>query len=362
MVDELIRILIVDDTALYRQVIRHVLSEIPSVTVVGVAKNGVEALAKIEKLQPDLLTLDIQMPGMDGIEVLRRIRQKRMRPVVIMVSSHTSAGAQVTTDALLEGAFDFILKPAGHDSRDTHKRLLDAFNEKIAAFRDLVQRKKSRSGFIGQTPTGSIDQALAKPPAVKSSCRAVLLGTSTGGPSALKIVLPKLPTTVSVPVLVVQHMPAEFTQSLAKRLDEICPLKVIEATDGVALQAGIVVIAPGGQQLKLERTKQHFIARTTDDPPENGFRPSVDTLFRSAAQALDGNVLGVIMTGMGRDGAKGCREIKRQGGFVFAQHESDCVVYGMPKAAIEEGLADRILPLGKIGPAIVRHLKRSQQN
>jgi two-component system chemotaxis response regulator CheB len=361
LAEELIRILIVDDTALYRQVIRGVLSEMPGVAIVGMAKSGACALEKIEELNPDLLTLDVQMPGMDGIEVLRAIRQRRLRPKAIMVSSFTSEGAQVTTDALLEGAFDFILKPAGRDPEDNRRRLRDAFDEKIAAFRDTVERKKNRPLHAGREPAASIDQPVAKPQAAKSDCRAVLLGTSTGGPAALKIVLPKLPATVAAPVLVVQHMPAEFTRSLAKRLDEICPLQVIEATDGVAVRAGIVMVAPGGKQFKLERKGQHVITRLTNDPPENGCRPSVDTLFRSAAEAMDGNVLGVVMTGMGRDGARGCREIKRRGGCVFAQHENDCTVYGMPKATIEEGLADRVLPLGKIGPAIVRHLKRSRQ-
>ena len=361
MADELIRILIVDDTALYRQVIRNVLSEMPGVAIVGTAKDGVDALEKIEELNPDLLTLDVQMPGMDGIEVLRRIRRRRVRPGVIMVSSFTSEGAQVTTDALLEGAFDFILKPSGRDSGDNRRRLRDAFNEKIAAFRDTAQRKKNRSLHVEQEPAAAIDQVIAKSPTVKSGCRAVLLGTSTGGPAALKIVLPKLPATVSTPVLVVQHMPAEFTRSLAKRLDEMCPLKVIEATDGVTLRAGIVMVAPGGKQLKLERNEQHVIARLTNDPPENGCRPSVDYLFRSATEAFNGKVLGVIMTGMGRDGAQGCSEIKRRGGCVFAQHENGCAVYGMPKATIDEGLADRVLPLGRIGPAIVRYLKRSRQ-
>ncbi len=360
LADELTRILIVDDSALYRQAIRNVLGEMPGVTIVGAAKNGVDALEKIEELDPDLLTLDVQMPGMDGIEVLRKINQGRLRPKAIMVSSFTSAGAQVTTDALLEGAFDFILKPTGRDSGDTRRRLRDAFAEKIAAFRDTEQRRKNRCLRLRQEPATSFDRGIAGRPTVKSGCQAVLIGTSTGGPAALKAVLPKLPATVSAPVLVVQHMPAEFTQSLANRLDQMCPLKVIEASDGVVLCAGTVLVAPGGKQLKLQRNEQHVIARLTNDPPENGCRPSVDYLFRSAAETFDGNVLGVIMTGMGRDGTRGCSEVKRRGGYVFAQHEDGCVVYGMPKATIEEGLADRVLPLGKIAPAIVRHLKRSR--
>ncbi len=358
--DEPLRILIVDDSALYRQVIRNVLSEMPGVVIVGVAKNGVDALEKIAQYDPDLLTLDVQMPGMNGIEVLREIGQQRLRPKAIMVSNFTSQGAQVTTDALLEGAFDFILKPSGRDSRDTRQRLQEAFIEKIAGFRDAMRRRRYRGRSVRGESAASIDQAVAHSPTVQSACQAVLIGTSTGGPAALKAVLPKLPSSVSVPVLVVQHMPANFTLSLAKRLDEICPLSVVEASDRTALSAGTVMLAPGGKQFKLERQGQQVVARITDDPPENGCRPSVDHLFRSAAEVFHGNVLGVIMTGMGRDGTLGCREVKRLGGRVFAQHEDGCVVYGMPKATIEEGLADRVLPLGKIGPAIVRYLKRSR--
>jgi two-component system chemotaxis response regulator CheB len=360
--DEPTRILIVDDSALYRQAIRNVLSELPDVAVVGVAKDGLDALDKIAALDPDLLTLDVRMPGMDGIEVLRKINQMRLRPKAIMVSSFTSTGAQVTTDALLEGAFDFILKPTSRDSGDTRQRLRDAFAEKIAAFHDNVQRRKRRALHSACEPAASVDQPFAETPLGRTGCQAVLIGTSTGGPAALKAVLPKLPATVSAPVLVVQHMPAEFTRSLAKRLDEICPLRVVEAEDGMAVNAGTVLVAPGGKQLQLQRKESQVVVRLTDDPPENGCRPSVDYLFRSAAALFEGNVLGIIMTGMGKDGMQGCREVKRRGGCVFAQDEEGCAVYGMPKAAIEQGLADRVLPLGKIGPAIVRHLKRSRHD
>jgi two-component system chemotaxis response regulator CheB len=359
--DEKIRILIVDDSALYRQAIRNVLNEFPGVTVVGVAKDGVDALEKIAELDPDLMTLDVQMPGMTGIEVLRKIKGGRLRTKAIMVSSLTFEGAQVTTDALLEGAFDFILKPTSRDAGDNRRRLRSDFAEKLAAFRDALHRKNRCKHRVGQATAVLLDRPAAAPPTVTPGCQAVLIGTSTGGPAALKTVLSRLPANVPVPVLIVQHMPAEFTHSLAKRLDEISPLKVIEATDGIALAAGMVLLAPGGKHLKLQCHKSRKMVRLTSDPPENGCRPSVDFLFRSAAEAFEGNVLGVIMTGMGKDGTAGCRDVKLRGGCVFAQHEDDCAVYGMPKATIEAGLADRVLPLGKIGPAIVRHLKRSRQ-
>ena len=356
MTNDLIRILIVDDSALYRQAIRNVLSEVPDVEVVGVAKDGVDALHKIDELQPDLLTLDVQMPGMDGIEVLRKIATK-----AIMVSSFTSEGAQVTTDALLEGAFDFILKPSGRELGDTRARLASAFQEKIAAFRETSRSRRERAQKPRSASTESFGFGTSDVVAVDAGCQAVLVGTSTGGPAALKVVLPKLPDSLPTPVVVVQHMPAEFTRSLAKRLNELSPLNVIEAEDGCPLEAGTVVLAPGGRQLRLAKRNDIVVTCVTDDPPENGCRPSADYLFRSATAALSGNVLAVVMTGMGRDGMRGARDVKNHGGCVFAQHEDGCIVYGMPKATIDAGLADRVLPLGRIGPAIVRHVKRSRQ-
>jgi two-component system chemotaxis response regulator CheB len=198
-------------------------------------------------------------------------------------------------------------------------------------------------------------------PAPNAACQAVVMGASTGGPEALKTVLPKIPAEFPVPVFVVQHMPAQYTLSLAARLNSICELEVVEASDNTEATSGKIVIAPGGKQMKLERAGSGLLVRVTDDPPENGVRPSVDYLIRSASDVLSGNALAVIMTGMGRDGLDGCQQLKLAGGYVFAQHQDDCVVYGMPKAVIEQGLADRTLPLGKIAPAIVRHLKRSRR-
>ena len=356
------RILVVDDSALYRQSIHNVLREVADASIIGTAENGVEALAKIEELEPDLLTLDVQMPDMDGIQVLREIKRRRLRPKAIMVSSLTSKGAQVTTDALLEGAFDFILKPSSNDSVANRQQLRDALEQKISAFREASDRRKGRSRrSVARQHVDAVDVVEAAP-APDAACQAVMIGTSTGGPEALKIVLSKLHTDLPVPVLVVQHMPAQYTQSLAMRLNEICELDVAEASDKMEAVAGKVIIAPGGKQMKLERVGARLIVRVTSDPPENGVRPSVDYLIRSASDVLHGNALAVIMTGMGRDGLAGCKRLKQVGGYVFAQCQDDCVVYGMPKAVIEEDLADRALPLGKIAPAIVRHLKRSRRS
>jgi two-component system chemotaxis response regulator CheB len=359
MADAPTRLLIVDDSALYRQTIRNVLHDADDVDIVGVAKDGIDAIEKIESLDPDLLTLDVQMPDMDGIGVLREINRRKLRPKAIMVSSLTSEGAQVTTDALLEGAFDFILKPSGSDSDDNRALLRSELDEKICAFRQTAARFRRRSrGALAESAESATEPAPTTVETPPAACRAVVIGTSTGGPAATKEVLPELPATFPVPVLLVQHMPAQYTQSLARRLDEMCPLEVVEAKSGDAVRAGKVYIAPGGRQMKLARRDDRVVVRITDDPHENGCRPAVDYLLRSVASVYDGQALSVIMTGMGRDGVEGSRVLKEHGGSVIAQHEYGCLVYGMPKAVTEEGLADRVLPLGRIATGIQRHVRR----
>ncbi len=360
--DEPTRILVVDDSALYRQTISNVLHQQSDIRVVGKARNGVEALEKIADLDPDLLTLDVQMPDMDGITLLREINRRRLRAKAIMVSSFTSEGAQVTTEALLEGAFDFVLKPATGDATENRRVLGEALREKITAFRFSRGGRPGRAaGPARPVARVSPGEVAERAPRATSSCRVVVIGTSTGGPVALKTVLVKLPSTLSVPVLIVQHMPPKYTESLANRLNQLSELTVREAVDGTEVEKGTAVIAPGGQHVKLERRNARVYLRLTNDPPENGCRPAVDYLLRSAADVYHGDGLAVIMTGMGRDGTRGCAELKEKGGYVFAQHEDGCVVYGMPKSVIQAGLADRVLPLGKIAAAIVRHVKRSQR-
>jgi two-component system chemotaxis response regulator CheB len=355
-------ILVVDDSALYRQSIHNVLRDIADATSVGIAKNGVEAIEKIRLLDPDLLTLDVQMPDMNGIEVLREIKRHRLRPKAIMVSSLTAEGAQVTTDALMEGAFDFILKPSSNDSAANRETLRTSLEKRIAAFRDAADRRPRSGVRPGGAHPVAADEVVESAPTPGAACRAVIIGTSTGGPEALKAVLPKLPVELPVPVLVVQHMPAQYTSSLASRLNEICELEVVEAIDKTEAVAGRIILAAGGKQMKLEQSGSKLFVRLLDDPPENGVRPSVDYLLRSSTEVLGGNALAVILTGMGRDGLDGCKQLKQAGGVVFAQHQDDCVVYGMPKAVIENNLADRTLSLGKVAPAIVRHLNRSRRS
>ncbi len=353
----LVRILVVDDSALYRQLVRNVLRTIDGVEVVGVATSGSDALQKLEELEPDLLTLDVEMPELSGLDVLREMKKRRSRAKAVMLSSLTKNGAQITADSLLAGAFDFIHKPNSSDAESNRQILHGELSEKIEAFRESI-------GVSLPRRTAKVAAEIAIPAISSSStCQAyeaVVIGTSTGGPVALREVLPKLPRDLGVPVLVVQHMPKYYTQSLAERVNDMCELTVLEAQDGMRVEPNKVYIAPGGSHLKLSGTTFKPILQTTDEPPEHNCRPSVDYLFRSAANFYNGRVLGVVLTGMGRDGTEGCREIKRLGGFVIAQHPDGCVVYGMPKVVVEQQLVDRVVPLDKIAAWIVRELSRSR--
>jgi two-component system chemotaxis response regulator CheB len=344
-----LRILVVDDSALYRQLVKNVLRDCADVEVVGVAKGGEEALQLVDKLAPDLLTLDVRMPGMDGIEVLRELRRRRCPAKALMLSSLTASGAQVTTDALLEGAFDFILKPSSSDATANRQALHLALVEKIAALRcrggpRATVEPPCSGAAEGIQPTDRFE--------------AVLIGTSTGGPVALRTVLPALPEDFPLPVLVVQHMPAQYTHSLAQRLNETSALEVVEGCDGMTLEPGWAYIAPGGRHMKVKARAGRTILQITDEPPENCCRPSVDLLFRSAAAVFGGKVLAIIMTGMGRDGVEGCRQLKQQGALILAEHPDTCVVYGMPKAVVEERLADDVVPLDRMATQVLRCVKR----
>ncbi|MGQ0635664.1 MAG: protein-glutamate methylesterase/protein-glutamine glutaminase [Planctomycetaceae bacterium] len=354
--DNLIRILVVDDSALYRQLIRNVLRDIPGVEVVGAAANGTEALEQLDRLSPDLFTLDVRMPGVDGIEVLRELKRRRCPTKAIMVSSLTASGAQVTTDALLEGAFDFILKPGGPDAEANRIALHAALVEKLEAFRarggGLVSWRRPAAAIKPAPATGPDN--LTRDVSAGAGCEAVVIGTSTGGPSALRQVLPNLPGDFPVPILVVQHMPPQYTHSLAQRLNEASEIEVVEACEGMTVEPGWAYIAPGGKHMKVVPRGARRVIQITDDPPERSCRPSADYLFRSAAEVFDGKVLAVVMTGMGRDGSEGCRELKRRGAFVIAQHPEGCDVYGMPKAVVEEQLADRQVPLEGIADFLIR--------
>lgn len=356
------RILVVDDSALYRTLVRNVLRDIPGIEVVGVAIDGKDALAKLDQFQPDLLTLDVQMPESNGLEVLRAMKARKSRARAIMLSSLTSQGAQTTTDALLAGAFDFIHKPSSTDAkanRDAlHRQLTEKLSILMASQAPLPPTAAPTRSSVNATVA---PPSIARPPENATKAEridAVVIGTSTGGPVALREVIPKLPGDLGVPVFVVQHMPPGYTHSLAQRICEASQLQVIEGAMGQEARPNTVYIAPGGKHLRVVRTGERVRIETNEDPPEHNCRPAVDVLFRSAATVYEGHVLAVVLTGMGRDGAEGCRAIKRQGGTVFAQHPDGCVVYGMPKAVVDEQLADRVIPLDRIASWIVREVQK----
>ena len=346
--DERLRIIVVDDSALYRQMISNVLRDIESVEVIAVAKNGPEALDKMAELKPDVITLDYEMPGLNGIQVLKRMKRRGVQAKAIMVSSYTAEGAKVTTDALLEGAFDFIRKPTASAPDLTRSELQVALLEKLASIRESI------------TDTAALPEGHSANKQGTKRCDAVVIGASTGGPRALRQVLSRIPGTLSLPLIVVQHMPMNFTGALARRLNEACELEVIETSDATRIRPGAVYIAAGGKHTKLVRRNQVVSTRLTDDPRENSCRPAVDYTLRSVADVYDGHVCSIILTGMGRDGLRSCQLVRDRGGTVIAQHPSDCVVYGMPKAIITANLADQVLRLSEIPDAIVRLANRTE--
>ncbi|MBN1491253.1 MAG: chemotaxis response regulator protein-glutamate methylesterase, partial [Phycisphaerae bacterium] len=331
-----LRVLVVDDTVMYRKVISELLDELPGIEVVGAAANGKIALQKIELLHPDLLTLDLAMPEMDGLEVLRRLQDTNTSVGAIMLSAFTTEGADATVAALRLGAFDFVVKPTGRTIDESAQMLRAELRTKIETFaraqsihRILADAVPSKPPLPPRTDVAERMQRLAMAPHAKPTV--VALGISTGGPQALTTMLPMLPADLAAGMLIVQHMPPMFTKSLAESLDEKCALHVCEAHDGQAVELGHVLIAPGGKQMRVERADDRVVARITDDPPENSCKPSVDYLFRSVANVYGASALGIIMTGMGSDGTLGCRLLKRRGATIVTQDEATCVVYGMPK-------------------------------
>ncbi|TWU58740.1 Chemotaxis response regulator protein-glutamate methylesterase [Rubripirellula tenax] len=347
-----IRVLVVDDSTVFRKIVRDSLASIPSVEIVGHAENGAVALAKIDELKPDLVTLDIEMPDVSGIDVLRQIRGISPTTTAIMVSSLTGTGARSTMQALALGAFDFILKPSGADLQQNIQQLQSDFAPKIEALLTSRRPRMGTSKEIRQaSPTTPIPQTQFEP-------QIVVIGTSTGGPTALTRMLPMLPANFPVPILLVQHMPPMFTKTLADDLNRLCKIEVREAIGGEQPQAGQVFIAPGGRHMKAVRTSSGVYLRVTDDEPVLSCRPSVDYLFRSVAKAYD-QILAVIMTGMGDDGSRSVQEMRGSNLKVIAQDEASCTVYGMPRAIVEQGNANIVCPLDSIAGAINRTVGRA---
>jgi two-component system chemotaxis response regulator CheB len=331
-----VRVLVVDDSALMRKLIPQMLEADSSIEVVGTAMDGNFCLKKIEELRPDVITLDLQMPGMNGIDTLKEIMRRNPLPVIV-VSSHSTEGASVTFKALGLGAFDFVTKP-----QDASAHMADAAKELIAKIKAAAECKFVRPGL--SRPAAPAEKASAGKTAPPAS-KLVAIGISTGGPQALEYLLSQLPPDFPGAIVIVQHMPEGFTEMFAHRLDELCSLRVKEAQSGDVLQAGRVLICPGSRHIRVKRLTMGDIVVLNDEARVNGHRPSVDVLFQSAAAEFGAQAVAVIMTGMGDDGAEGLGAVKKAGGVTIAQSEESCVVYGMPKAAIERGYATRVVAL-----------------
>lgn len=349
------RVLVVDDSTLFRKVVRDTLATIPGIEVVGVAANGKLALEKIEQLRPDLVTLDIEMPELDGLGVLRQLKGQPWAPGAIMLSALTEKGAKMTNEALALGAFDFILKPNGTTLAENSEQLIRELSPRVSAYQ--ASRRRSQRGLEKQ-PVMNASVGTSFPPSAGAP-QVCLIGISTGGPAALTKLLPLFDAGYPLPIVIVQHMPAVFTRKLAESLDENCKLKVQEIEDGMTIRPGNVYIAPGGMQTQVVKGLPHPTLKVTNDAPVSHCKPSVDYTFRHAAQVYRGKTLAVIMTGMGNDGTEGCRTLRSLGATVIAQDAASCVVYGMPRNVIDAGLANVVCPLGDIADKI-EELTRGQ--
>jgi two-component system chemotaxis response regulator CheB len=367
-----LRILVVDDTVVYRKTVSDILADIPDVEVVGTANNGKIAMMKVASLKPDLLTLDIEMPEMNGLDVLRAMKTEAPDVGAIILSTLTHKGGDLTIKALELGAFDYITKPETgsiEESKNTIKKTLALLIKSFS--RQLEMRKilrgsnynkacqgTSTSSYLSDAPLNRSSQSVSPTPR-KTQAEIIAIGVSTGGPKALSEMLPKIPENINVPILIVQHMPPIFTDSLARSLDARCAITVKEAMDGEVVRPNVAFIAPGGKQMKVVASVDGLnrIIRITDDPPENSCKPSVDYLFRSIAEHYVGRAAGVIMTGMGSDGTLGLRMMKRNGSYIIAQDAPSCIVFGMPKKPIDEGIVDTIAPLERIADEICSSVK-----
>src|SRR5579863_38451 len=349
-----IRVLIVDDSVVVRRLLSEALASSAEVQVAGTASSGALALAKIPQVNPDVITLDIEMPGMDGLATLTEIRKQYPKLPVIMFSTLTERGASVTLEALSLGASDYMTKPTNSGS------LANAMEQ---VRRELIAKVLSLAGRV-RTPSRSAPLRPAVSPRARKPAPqridVLAIGTSTGGPNALAEVVPRLPENFPVPVVVVQHMPPLFTHLLADRLNAQSSLAVHEAEAGRTLEPGHVWIARGDYHMTLARKGTVVTLNLNQDPPENSCRPAVDVLFRSVAQVYGGNVLGVVMTGMGADGARGAAHISEAGGQIVVQDEASSVVWGMPGAVVSAGLADKICPLPDISQEVVRRVTVSR--
>ena len=341
-----VRVMVVDDSALMRRLLADVLATDPLIHVVGNASSGDLALQQISQLRPDVITLDVEMPGLDGIETLKKIRSLHPAIRVVMLSSLTARGAPATLKALMHGASDYVAKPSSAESAE---HALDYLR------RELLPRVRQFAPFDrnrAATPQRSIP--VGNSPARQP--RALVIGISTGGPQALAEIIPAIPAGFPLPILIVQHMPPVFTKLLAQRLCDSAKIRVEEAVQGRVVEPGVALIAPGGQHMTVKRQTGAVIAALDEGPPENSCRPAADVLFRSAAEVWGGQVLAAVLTGMGQDGLRGCEILKRKGASILAQDEASSIVWGMPGAIAHAGLADEIVNLSQFVPTVLRRI------
>ena len=351
-IDRPISVMVVDDSAFMRKILSDLINSSKDLKVVATSHNGKDAIVKIPIVKPDVITLDIIMPEMDGIETLKYIMAHFPTPV-IMVSSLTDDNSKETTEALILGAVDFVHKPSGSISLDMYKKKEQLIEKIKAAAKSNLQIYKE------DLKKGKVNKVKITKNYIKNEIESIIgIGISTGGPRALLNMIPLFPENIGAPILISQHMPERFTKSFAERLDEVSTIKVKEAEDGEELKNDIVYIAKGNHHLLLKRKDNDgkYILRTPKEP-ETIYKPSVDLMFESIAKNFSGNIIGIIMTGMGNDGSKGLVYVKEKGGYIIAQNEETCVVFGMPSSAIKEGIVDIVIPYMSIPEIVLKRLK-----
>jgi two-component system, chemotaxis family, protein-glutamate methylesterase/glutaminase len=353
-----VRAVVTDDTALYRRTIADILKSIPDVEVIGSAYDGEDCLDLVQRIQPDLITLDIQMPRRDGLSTLEELKRRKNPSEVVMVCSETVESADQTMKALRMGALDMILKPSGKDMAENRRSLESQLKQHVQTVRFRRLRRPtvdtsavaSRSIRAESSSTNNSNRPLSS----SGKPRCVCIGVSTGGPQALGVLVGGLPANFPVPIFIVQHMPPVFTKSLADHLSKAGRLTATEAVDGETALPGRIYIAPGGKQMRVENKGTSFVIQVTNDPPVGACKPSVDYLFESVNMCAGKDAVGVILTGMGNDGLAGCRRLHACGATIIAQSAETCVVYGMPRQVVENNLAHEILPLDQIAKRITQ--------
>lgn len=341
-----IRVIVVDDSALMRKVVSDIINADSEMEVIDTAKNGQDLLIKLKNKIPDVITMDVEMPEMDGLRALKELKKININVPVIILSSISKTGTEMTMEYLEQGAFDFIAKPSGAISLDINK-VKDELVEKIKL---AFMQSEGKKPQMNEKPS-NLNAVKINKRAIMHNVDAVVIGASTGGPKAIYKVITQLPSNIGVPVLVVQHMPSGFTKAFAQRLNLNSELMVKEAEDGELILKNVVYIAPGGYHMEIGIDKKIHL---NTEPTLWGVRPAVDKLFISATKVYGARLLSVILTGMGRDGANGTAVIKDNGGNTIAEHQSTCIIYGMPKAAFETGKVDEVVPLDNIAQEIIK--------